>query len=328
MARILVYLETRDGEIREAALEALGEARRQGEEVAALLVGKGVKSLAETAAHYGADEVWVAEDERLTHYLTEPFARAVVAAAQDFQPDALFFPATPQGKDLAPRVALRLDAPLMTDITGLEFSGDTLVVTKPIYAGKIIGTYELIKKPFLVSLRPKNFEKAEPDPSRTAQVRELQVPFEETDFRVEYGGLEAKESGEISVTEADIVVSGGRGIKGPENWPLLRELIQAIAEVTGAKVALGASRAAVDAGWIDHSHQVGQTGKVVSPKLYIAVGISGAIQHLAGMRTSKVIVAVNKDPEAPIFKVADYGIVGDLFQVVPELTKEIRKLKE
>ena len=235
--------------------------------------------------------------------------------------------ATTKGKELAPRVAALFNVPMASDVLSVSYDGGRVTVKRSLFAGKVYGDFELSSKPYIISIRPKAYEKSGPTSSQEAEILDFSFSFSDNDFDVERIDLKEKEVGEVDVTEADIIVSGGRGVKGPEGFNPLKELIEALQSLNVGKVALGASRAAVDAGWIDHSHQVGQTGKVVSPNLYIACGISGAIQHLAGMRTSKVIVAINKDPEAPIFRVADYGIVGDLFEVVPKMTEEIKKLE-
>ena len=329
MANILVFIETKKDEIREFSLEALNTARKiadaSGGKVYALLVGK-TDGFDDTLAHYGADVVYKVTDERLSNYLTVPYAKAVKAAMDKAGASVFLLSATSLGKDLAPRVAAKFGVPMVSDITGLEYKDGKFEIVKPLYAGKVYGTFELSAEPAIISLRPKIFEKGEPDSSRSASSEELTVDLTDDDFRAKVVEVKEKETGEIDVTEADIIVSGGRGVKGPEGFELLRQLIEVLNKAGVGKVALGASRVAVDSGWIDHSHQVGQTGKVVAPKLYMAFGISGAIQHLAGMRTSKVIVAVNKDPEAPIFKVADYGLVEDLFKVVPEMIKELKEI--
>jgi electron transfer flavoprotein alpha subunit len=235
------------------------------------------------------------------------------------QPALVLLGATTTGKDLAPRLAARLAVGLASDCTGFAVENGQLRITRPIYAGKAIATVEETQKPYMVTARPNVFAAPEPDTSLKATTET--IPGDTGEIRAKVVEM-IKEAGErVELTEADIVVSGGRGLKAPENFAMIEEL----AKVLGA--AVGASRAAVDAGWKDHSYQVGQTGKVVTPTLYIACGISGAIQHLAGMKTSKYIVAVNKDPDAPIFKVADYGIVADVFRVVPVLTEEFKKMK-
>ena len=322
MAGILVFIEQRDGNIRKGSLQALSEAKRQaaakGWPVAAVLPGSGVKDAAAGLGAYGAEKVFVADDPNLKLYSAEGYAEAVAKASEQFGPDAIFFSATAMGRDLAPRVAAKLGVGGLADVTGLELDGDTFVARRPVYSGKAIAVADTAgKKPQVISLRPNVF--AAEEVGGSAEVVELDGLS--LSIRALVKELVEKGGGELDVAEADIIVSGGRGMKGPENFAMLQEL----AHLLGA--AVGASRAAVDAGWIDHSHQVGQTGKVVSPTLYIAIGISGAIQHLAGMGSSKFIVAINKDPDAPIFKVADYGVVGDLFQVVPALIEEVKKIK-
>ncbi len=322
MSGILVFVEQRDGSIRKASLQALSEAHRQaataGWDVAAVVPGSGIEEAATSLGAYGAGKVFVADDANLALYSAEGYAEAVVAAVQQMEPNAVFFSATAMGRDLAPRVAAKLGVGGLADVTGLTLEGATFVATRPVYSAKAFATVDTAgKTPQVISLRPNVFS-AETT-GGTAEIVKLDGLA--LSIRAVVKELVASEGGELDVAEANIIVSGGRGLKGPENFALMREL----AGLLGA--AVGASRAAVDAGWIDHSHQVGQTGKVVSPTLYIANGISGAIQHLAGMSSSKIIVAVNKDPDAPIFKVADYGVVGDLFQVVPAMIEEIKKLK-
>jgi len=321
MAGILVFIEQRGGNIRKASLEALSEAKRlaagPGLPVSAVLVGHGIGAKAAELGAHGAGRVLVADEERLARYSAEGYAAAVRAAVEKCQPSAVFMAATVLGRDLSGRVAARLGWGCLADVVKLAIEGGTFVATRPVYSGKALATAEGAGKAVVVTLRPNVFP-AEAGQG-TAEVETLAATG--GDIRAIVKEIQSKEGGELDVAEADVIVSGGRGIKGPENFALIREL----AKVLGA--AVGASRAVVDAGWIDHAHQVGQTGKVVSPSLYLACGISGAIQHLAGMSSAKVIVAINKDAEAPIFKVADYGIVGDLFQVVPPLIEEIKKLK-
>jgi electron transfer flavoprotein alpha subunit len=321
MAGILVFIEQRNGSPRKASLEALSEARRLASgatlPVNAVLVGHGIGTRAAELGKYGAGKVFVADEERLARYSAEGYAAAVRAAAEKCEPGAVFMAATALGRDLSGRLAARLGWGCLADVVKLTMEGGAVVTTRPVYSGKALATADGAGKPVVVTLRPNVFPaevgegKAEPEA----------LPQVSGALRAVVKEILAKEGGELDVAEADVIVSGGRGIKGPENFALIRDL----AKLLGA--AVGASRAVVDAGWIDHAHQVGQTGKVVSPSLYIACGVSGAIQHLAGMSSSKVIVAINKDPEAPIFKVADYGIVGDLFQVVPAFIDEVRKLK-
>jgi electron transfer flavoprotein alpha subunit len=321
MAGILVFIEQRNGSLRKASLEALSEAKRLASAASlpinAVLVGHGIGTRAAELGKYGAGKVFVADEEKLARYSAEGYAAAVRAAVEKCEPGAVFMAATALGRDLSGRLAARLGWGCLADAVKLSMEGSAVVATRPVYSGKALATADGAGKPVVVTLRPNVFP-AEADDGK-ADVEAL--PQVSGALRAVVKEILAKEGGELDVAEADVIVSGGRGIKGPENFALIRDL----AKLLGA--AVGASRAVVDAGWIDHAHQVGQTGKVVSPSLYIACGVSGAIQHLAGMSSSKVIVAINKDPEAPIFKVADYGIVGDLFQVVPAFTDEVRKLK-
>ena len=320
---IAVFMETRDGKIKKSSLEALSEAKRRagemGVETAAVLVGGADGGLAPGAFALGAARVYALVAPALADYSSQGYALALAGFVGDVKPAALFFAATAMGKDLAPRVAARLGAGLASDCTKITVKDGQLEVTRPIYAGKAFLSFTLSSSPKLATLRPNVFPLGEPVPGAGEVVRmEVVVPDGAIKGRV--AEVLKEESAEIDVTEADVVVSGGRGLKGPETSPLLRDLAAVF-----PRSAVGASRSAVDSGWIGHQHQVGQTGKTVSPNLYVAVGVSGAIQHLAGMSSSKCIVAVNKDPEAPVFKVADYGIVGDLFEVVPRLTDELKK---
>jgi electron transfer flavoprotein alpha subunit len=319
--KFLVFIEQREGKIRKASLEALSLARRlAGGPVAAVLPGKGVTALAKDLAPYGAGVVYVADRDELALYGNKGYVGALDAAAEKESPDAVLIAATSMGKDVAPRFAARHDVSAMADVMELRLEGDRLVAWRPVYSGKARAEVDCGSAALQVATTRPNVFAAEaqagaPEPRvETLDLGDIQP-------RARVVKIEASESKELDVAEADVIVSGGRGIKGPENWPIIRDLQEAL----GA--ALGASRAVVDAGWIDHQHQVGQTGKVVSPTLYVACGISGAIQHLAGMGTSKVIVAINKDPEAPIFKVATYGIAGDIFTVVPEVAKAVRAAK-
>jgi electron transfer flavoprotein alpha subunit len=320
---IAVFLEIRDGKIKKGSLEALSEAgRRAGElgvQAVAVLCGAAVADLAPAALAAGAAKVYVIEDPGLEAYSTQAFAAALAGFAEKEKPLGLFFAATAMGKDLAPRLAARLGVPMASDCTKVAVADGTLVFTRPIYAGKAFLTLALQSSPVIATLRPNIFPLAAVAQAQ-GEVVKMTVAVGDAAAKGRVVEVVKEESGEIDVTEADIVVSGGRGLKGPEAFSLLRDMAGVF-----PRAAVGASRSAVDSGWIGHQHQVGQTGKTVSPNLYVAVGISGAIQHLAGMSSSKVIVAVNKDPEAPIFKVADYGIVGDLFEVVPKLTAELQK---
>lgn len=320
---ILVFIEERGGQLRKASLEALSEANRQiaavGGSVTALLVGANVKALSSEVAKYSPAKVVVVENAVLGNYASETYTQALAEAVKALDPKYVFAAYTAMAKDFVPRVAARLDAPCISDVMVFKNNGAELLPVRAMYSGKTYGTYEITAPLSFVTLRPNVFAVQE-GTGAGAAVEDLAVNF--SDAKAKVTEVHASEGNKIELSEASIVVCGGRGIKGPENWPVLQSLCDAL----GA--ALAASRAVVDAGWIDHQHQVGQTGKTVSPKLYIACGISGAIQHLAGMSSSKVIVAINKDPEAPIFKHATYGIVGDCLEVVPKLTDAVRKLHE
>jgi len=326
MARvILVVCEQRDGEVKRVTHEALSEASRLaaalGGEVAALLVGSGVKAKAAALAAYGAKRVFVADDAKLGTYAVEAYTNVAKKVCDDAKPDIILVPATSLGKDLAPRLAARIRAGLASDVIRCEVADASVVVTRPIFAGKALLSLKVVSQPQVISLRPKVMALAEPNPALSAEVTDVAVAGLVDNIRTNVTKTERAATGRPDVSEADIIVSGGRGTKAPENFKVLEQL----ADLLGA--AVGASRAAVDAGWRDHQDQVGQTGKTVTPNLYIACGISGAIQHLAGMLSSKCIVAINKDPEAPIFQVCDYGIVGDLFEIVPLFTEECRAVK-
>ena len=327
MGDVLAFAEQRDGSIRGVANEVVTAARALADDLGGSVhaVSVGAPGLSEGAGAlgpYGASRIRVAELEDLGTYHAEGYARIVADVAAEGGYDALLFPASAQGKDLAPRVAALLDVPLATDVTGLEGEGGRVSVLRPIYAGKAFARLTVDASPAVVSIRPNTFQPRES--GGEAEVEAFAPDVDPGTFGARVVDFEATAAGKLDVAEAGIVVSGGRGLRDPDNWGLLEDLRDAI----GSRAALGASRAVVDAGWRPHAEQVGQTGKTVSPKLYFAVGISGAIQHLAGMRTAGTIVAVNKDPEAPIFDVADYGIVGDLFEVLPKLTEAVRELKK
>jgi electron transfer flavoprotein alpha subunit len=316
MGTILTFAEQRDGKLRRASLEVVSEARRLagplGASVTAVVVGTGAEGLAGELGSYGADRVVVFDDAAFATYATETWSRALAQAIAEAKPSVVLLPFTAVGKDLAPRVAARIGAGLASDCVGFEVKGGTLVARRPMYAGKAYATVEWSGEPRMATLRPNVFALGQPDASRKAEVVKATV---DASSRARVTAVKATAAGKVQLTEAQVIVSGGRGLKGPEHFPL----VEGLAEAMGA--AVGASRAVVDAGWVDHQMQVGQTGKTVSPSLYVACGISGAIQHLAGMSSSKCIVAINKDPDAPIFKVANYGIVGDVFEVLPKLTE-------
>jgi electron transfer flavoprotein alpha subunit len=316
MGTILTFAEQRDGKLRRASLEVVSEARRLagplGASVTAVVVGTGAEGLAGELASYGADRVVAFDDAAFATYATEAWSRALAQAIADAKPSVVLLPFTALVKDLAPRVAARIGAGLASDCVAFEVKGGSLVARRPMYAGKAYATVEWSGEPRMATLRPNVFPLGQPDASRKAEVVKAAV---DPSSRARVTAVKATAAGKVQLTEAQVIVSGGRGLKGPEHFPL----VEGLAEAMGA--AVGASRAVVDAGWVDHQMQVGQTGKTVSPSLYVACGISGAIQHLAGMSSSKCIVAINKDPDAPIFKVANYGIVGDVFEVLPKLTE-------
>ncbi len=321
---ILTYIEIRDNKIKKASLEALSEAGRlAGElktEAAAVVVGTGHDAVAPELAACGASKIYLLENVALDRYSTQDYAAVLAALVKKTGPAAVFFSATSMGKDLSPRLAARLGVGVAVDCTQVGVKDGRLEFTRPVFAGKAYLTFRLTSSPQVVSLRPNVFPLAEAAAAGEVIKEAVEVPASPA-----AGGVTEvlqERGGEMDVTEADIIISGGRGMKGAENFALLRELSDLI-----PRSAVGASRSAVDSGWIGHQHQVGQTGKTVSPNLYMAFGISGAIQHLAGMSSSKVIVAVNKDPDAPIFKMADFGVVGDLFQVIPPLKEELKKLR-
>lgn len=316
MAGVLVFTESKDGKLKKVSREALSIGRKLAEaaggDVAAFAVEANV---AEEAGKYGAKKLYVADAGA---YNTEQYTAALEAAIKQAQPAIVLFGGTSNGRDLAPRVAARLGAGVASDVDRLEWKDGKLRARKPVYAGRAFATVDVSGNLAMATIRP-NALPAEEAGSGAAEV--VNVAFTKGDTKAKVTDTRVPEAGELSIAEADIIVSGGRGLKEAQNFSYIRDLAHAIGG------AVGASRATVDAGWIDHQHQVGQTGRVVSPNVYIAAGISGAIQHLAGMSSSKHIIAVNKDPEAPIFRIADLGVVGDLFQVLPALTEEVKKAK-
>jgi electron transfer flavoprotein alpha subunit len=319
---VLVIAEQRDGILKKVTFEMLGVgaqlATALGGSVEAALLGSGLEGLPDALAQYGAAKVVLADDPALATYSSEGYTNTLAAFIGQTKPAIVLAGATAMGKDLAPRLAARLGVGLASDCTALQIDDGRLLVTRPVFAGKALVKAKLNGDPQMATLRPNVLPAPEPDTSKTATVEAVAAATGNVRARVV--DIIGAGEGEIDVAEADIIVSGGRGVGGPEGFAPVVSLAKTL------RAAVGASRAAVDAGWIDHGHQVGQTGKTVTPNLYIACGISGAIQHLAGMKTSKVIVAVNKDSEAPIFRVANYGIVGDLFEVLPLLEKEFKAL--
>jgi electron transfer flavoprotein alpha subunit len=320
---VVIYAEQLEGKFRGAAFEAVCQGKKMAQQLGgqaiAVGVGSGIAEAAKELAQYGADKIVVVDSDKLKNFTVDAYGKALSEVASKNDPAVVVMAATPQGKDLGGYAAAVLGAPVATDITEWKNQDGGIQIKRPIYSGKAYVTAKFSGTPYVISLRPKVFVADAPDASKSAAVETVDVALSGDDLRSVVKEIVAKAAGKLDVSEADIIVCGGRGMKGPENFGILDDL----AKVLGA--AVGASRTAVDEGWRPHADQIGQTGKVVSPKLYIACGISGAIQHLAGMRTSKCIVAINKDPEAPIFSTADYGIVGDLFKVVPVLTEELKK---
>ena len=322
MGKIFAFIETRENKVKNNGFETASTAHKFGKElqsdVEVLLVGKGIENLAPEIGKYGVSKVLICEDEKLAKYSTTAYAKAISETAKQRGADILFLSATAMGKDLAPRVSAKLEAGLAPDCTSLRIENGSLIASRPVYAGKAYTDVKINSAVKIYSLRPNVF-KAEQADSVTPDIEKIQIDISDSDLSVVVKETTLS-SEKLDVAEANIIVSGGRGLKAPENYKLVEDL----AKVLGA--AVGASRAVVDAGWRPHSEQVGQTGKTVSPNLYIACGISGAIQHLAGMSSSKCIVAINKDKDAPIFQIADYGIVGDAFEVLPALTEEFKKV--
>lgn len=315
MAKILVIAEQRGSDPKKNTLEMLSAARDMGGELSALIIGNGVAGFGEKLGPYGAGKVYVADG--VEKYNTEGYVKIMLETINAASPDVILFGASAAGRDLAPRVAAALGVGLATDCTDIEMDGDKLVVTRPVFAGKAFNKVSFTASPAVASIRPNVLPVGEPS-GGAAQEEAVSADF--GDVNTQLVDMEEAASTQLDLTEADKIVSGGRGMKEADNFKILDELAAVI------DATVGASRAAVDSGYAVQSMQVGQTGKVVNPSLYIAFGISGAIQHLAGMRTSKVIVAVNKDAEAPIFSKCDYGIIGDLFQAVPMFTEEFKKL--
>ena len=314
MPGVVVFTEIKDGKLKKASREALSIGRKLAEAAGGELVAFANDSaVAAEAGRYGAKKLYVASGD----YATEPYTAALAQVVSEVQPSVMLFAGTSNGRDLAPRLAARLNAGVASDVDRLEWTDGNLRARRPVYSGKAFATVDVTSTPAIATTRPNAFP-LEESGGGPAEVVNVSTP---ADHRVKIVETKVPEAGELSIAEADIIVSGGRGLKEAENFSHIRDLAHAIGG------AVGASRATVDAGWIDHQHQVGQTGRVVSPNLYIAAGVSGAIQHLAGMSSSKHIVAVNKDPEAPIFRVADLGVVGDLFQILPALTEEVKKAK-
>ncbi|MGG0667410.1 electron transfer flavoprotein subunit alpha/FixB family protein [Sporosarcina koreensis] len=319
--KVVVLGEAREGALRNVSFEAIAAAKKVagGGEIVGLLFGDAVQSLGEEMIKYGADRVITVEHPHLKHYTSDGFGQAFMAVYEQEKPEAIVFGHTALGKDLSPKIASKLDSGLVSDVTAIEGEGDDAVYIRPIYSGKAFEKVKNKEGLLFISVRPNNIAPLEKDDSRSGDVSSVSVDI--TNLRSVISEVVRKSTEGVDLSEAKVVVAGGRGVKSAEGFAPLEEL----ANLLGG--AVGASRGACDADYCDYSLQIGQTGKVVTPDLYIAAGISGAIQHMAGMSNSKVIVAINKDPEANIFKVADYGIVGDLFEVIPMMIEEIKKIK-
>jgi electron transfer flavoprotein alpha subunit len=327
MANVLVFAETRGGELRKLATESVAVGRRLadatgGGEVHAFVAGApGVAEKAEALGRYGADVVIALEHAALATFERESIAATIAARAKSASYRAIVLGFSAQGRDLGPRLAAKLDAPIVSDIVDLEVSGDALTVKHPGYANKVMITLTISGSPAIVSVRPSAFSAQEWP--RTGRAETIAPAADPSAARVKVTQVVEGSKGRPDLADAPVIVAGGRGLKAPENFKLVEDLADAF-----GNAAVGATRAVTDEGWRPHADQIGQTGRQVSPQLYVAVGISGAIQHLAGMRSSKTIVAINRDKEAPIFKVADYGIIGDVLEVVPALTQAVREAKK
>jgi len=319
---VWIFVEQNEKNIPKVVFELLGAGKQLAlqlnVELAAILIGDAIKDLSASLFQYGADKVYFIEDERLKDYRTIPYTDILEYLVNKYKPEIILFGATKQGRDLAPRLATRLKTGLTADCTGLDIEEGNLVQTRPAYGGNIIATIKTQRnRPQMASVRPKVFKIPELDPTKEGHLIEEKFVLQETDKWTKVIEIIREAKKTANLEDAQIIVSGGRGLGKPENFKLIEEFANSL------NACVGASRVVVDAGWIPHYHQVGQTGKTVQPKVYIACGISGAIQHLIGMKSSDFIIAINKDPEAPIFKVADIGIVGDLFKIIPEIIKKL-----
>ncbi len=319
---IFVWVEQFKGKAASVAWEAIGLARRlaagTGGKVVACVLGQGVEGVAKEAISFGADQVFVCDDATLAEYRIEPYVAVLARLVNEHQPAAILMGATFRGREMSGALGAEANIGAIADCTGVELQDGQFIVTRPIYAGKLNSVVEPVRTPVIISIRSRAFPKPEPDAGRAGEIVTVPPVLAEEAIASKVAEWVIEE-GQVNLADARIIVSGGRGVGSADGFKPIREL----AAVMGG--AVGASRAAVDAGWIPYAHQVGQTGKTVSPDLYVACGISGSIQHQAGMRTAKVIVAINKDPEAPIFTLARFGVVGDLFQIVPPLTEELKK---
>jgi electron transfer flavoprotein alpha subunit len=341
-SKILVYIDQYQGEAPPTSWEILGAAKLLAGDledgIAALVAGEGAELIAQQVFQYGAGEVYFSDAPEFNDYRAEPYANLVLQTARELEPEVILFPTTTRGRELAALAAIDLDSGVMPDVIGLQVDDGRVIATRPVYAGKLLAKVYCQARPQIITTRSRAFKAPEPDGTRTGTPTRLETGVEEGEIQTKVLGYTQAEGG-VSLADASVIVSGGRGTsnnpsltppdglddKEAEIWRAQQgfELIEELASVLGA--AVGASRAAVDANYIPYAHQVGQTGKVVSPDMYIACGISGAIQHQAGMRTAKMIVAINKDPDAPIFKLARFGVVGDLYDILPPLTEAFRQ---
>ncbi len=326
--RVWVFVEQEDGQAHPVSWELLGKAQELARdlegEVEALVLGHQVEHIAREAISYGAERVYLLDDPVLAYYRNETYAHGIIALCRKYQPEIFLLGATTLGRDLAGSIATALETGLTADVTGLEIDPESrnLIMTRPAFGGNIMASILCPNhRPQMSTVRPRTFPLPEKDENRQGEIVREELGLSEEEVRVKRVGFIPKEK-TVNLEYADVIVAGGRGLGGPEGFKLLREL----ASLLGGEV--GASRAVVDAGWIDYEHQVGQTGKTVRPRLYIACGISGAIQHRVGMQNSDFILAINTDPEAPIFRIADLGIVGDLYEVLPPLLEAVKKAKE
>jgi len=323
MNSVLVFVEQRQGRIKQSSLEALSEGRRLakkiGSTVSALVIGNQIDSLVNEISKFGPDSVILVQHDALANYSPDGYRDAFLEVVKQEQPKVILVAGTAMGKDIAPRIAAKIDAGLATDCLAIEITDDTMIATRPVFAGKVLQKLKIMSSTKIATLKPNTFRTEEVS-TKAPSIKKITPQIDPSKWKVVLKGIQEPEVKKQDVSEASVIVSGGRGMKGPEGYKILEDLATALGGTVGA------SRAAVDAGWRAHAEQVGQTGKIVSPNLYIACGISGAVQHQVGMANSKVIVAINKDPEAPIFKFADYGIIGDLFEVIPALTREVKKL--
>ncbi len=318
----LIIADHRDGKLRQVTLEALQAAKiaaREGDRITAVILGSQLTPIADELAEYPVSDIHLIEHDSLKHYNPEAYLAALSPLLESVRPDAVFTGHTAAGRDLAPSIAAKLQAGQLSDVIAIEHSGEDIVFTRPLYAGKAFEKKVFREFPWVVTVRPNNIPAAEPSGGQRAPIVKADYAPAPS-LRSVVKDVVRKTTGKVDLAEAKIIVSGGRGVKSADGFKPLEELAELL------NGAVGASRGACDAGYCDYALQIGQTGKVVTPEIYIACGISGAIQHLAGMSRSRIIIAINKDPEAPIFKVADYGIVGDLFEVVPLLTQEFRKV--